>query len=144
MLRRIVKFILITEAFATLTFGFGWWMVPAFAFVLGVALDRKSRPVAYAMWGAAAGWLTLLLLDAARGPIGILATRFGGVMRVPGPLILIITLLFPALLAWSASAIGAFLRSRFVRATDSEPHAQSVREEPATARSTGEVAVADV
>jgi hypothetical protein len=110
MIRSIVKFVLITEAFAVATFALGWWIVPLFAFVLGMTLDTDRAPVRYAAICAAAGWLSLLLLDAARGPFMVLATRFAGVMKVPSLVLIAITLLFPALLAWSAATIGKFVK----------------------------------
>lgn len=110
MLRPIVKFVLITEGFAVATFALGWWIVPVFAFILGTTLDRERGPVRYATLGAAAGWLSLLLLDAARGPLMVLATRFGGVMKMPPIVLIAFTLLFPALLAWSAATIGKALK----------------------------------
>lgn len=111
MLRAIVKFMLITEAFAVATFSLGWWIVPVLAFVLGMTLDRTRGPVRYATLCAAAGWLSLLLLDAARGPLLELASRFGGVMRVPSFALILLTLVFPALLAWSAASIGLAIKS---------------------------------
>ncbi|HUQ20485.1 MAG TPA: hypothetical protein VM099_12800 [Gemmatimonadaceae bacterium] len=110
MIRSIVKFVLITEAFAVATFAFGWWIVPVFAFVLGMTLDRERGPVRYAAVCAAAGWLSLLLLDAARGPLLSLASRFAGVMKLPSIVLIAITLIFPALLAWSAATIGKSLK----------------------------------
>jgi len=110
MLRSVVKFVLITEAFAVATFALGWWIVPVFAFILGMTLDRERGPVRYAALCAAAGWLSLLLLDAARGPLMALATRFGGVMKVPSIALIAITLLFPALLALTAATIGKALK----------------------------------
>jgi hypothetical protein len=111
MVRAIVKFVLITEAFAVATFALGWWIVPVFAFILGMILDRNRGPVRYATFCAAAGWLSLLLLDAARGPLLDLAARFGGVMRVPSVALIALTLLFPALLAWSAASIGLAMKN---------------------------------
>ena len=111
MLRSVVKFVLITEAFAVATFALGWWIVPVLAFILGMTLDRARGPVRYATLCAAAGWLSLLLLDAARGPLLELASRFGGVMRVPSFALILLTLLFPALLAWSAASIGLAMKN---------------------------------
>ena len=110
MIRPIVKFVLITEGFAVATFALGWWIVPVFAFILGMTLDRERGPVRYAALCAAAGWLSLLLLDAARGPLFILATKFGGVMKMPPFVLIALTLIFPALLAWSAATIGKGLK----------------------------------
>lgn len=114
MIRSIVKFVLITEAFAVATFALGWWSVPVFAFMLGMTLDKERGPVRYAVVCAAAGWLSLLLLDAARGPLLSLASRFAGVMKVPSIILIAITLIFPALLAWAAATIGKALKDLVV------------------------------
>ena len=60
----------------------------------------------------------LLLIDAARGPVGEVAARLGGVMGLPPAALVVCTLLFPALLAWSASSIGAAARGRLFRGSE--------------------------
>jgi hypothetical protein len=115
MVRAVVKFVLIAEAFSVLTYALGWWAVPLIALLCGLVISFDGRPVFYATAGAAAGWLMLLLLDAARGPLGEVGTRFGGVMGFPPAALFVTTLLFPALLAWSASSIGAAVRKKVVR-----------------------------
>lgn len=97
------------------TYAVGWWAVPLVALVCGLAISLDGRPVLYATLCAAAGWLMLLLLDAARGPLGEVAARFAGVLGFPPVALVATTLLFPALLAWSASSIGAALRKKIVR-----------------------------
>lgn len=116
MLRSIVKFVLITEAFAVATFALGWWIVPVLGFVLGLTLDRARGPVRYATLCAAAGWLSLLLLDAARGPLVEVATRFSGVMGIPSSVLIVATLLFPALFAGTAAAIALTMKNLVSRA----------------------------
>jgi hypothetical protein len=115
MLRAAVKFVLIAEAFSVATYALGWWAVPLVALLCGLTINPHGKPVVYATLGAAAGWLMLLLLDAARGPLGEVASRFGGVMGFPPAALVVTTLLFPALLAWSASSIGAAVRRKIVR-----------------------------
>jgi hypothetical protein len=56
---------------------------------------------------AIVAWAALLLFDATSGRFGALASAVGGVMRVPAVAVIVVTLLFAALLAWSAAAIGA-------------------------------------
>jgi hypothetical protein len=43
-----------------------------------------------------------------------LVAALGGLLKIPGALLIVVTLLFAALLAWSAAVIGAEL-GRFVR-----------------------------
>jgi hypothetical protein len=118
MLRSVVKFVLIAEAFSVATYALGWWTVPLLALACGLIIHLDRKPVIYATLCATAGWLMLLLLDAARGPLGEVASRFGGVMGFPPAALVVSTLLFPALLAWSASSIGAAVRRRMVRAPE--------------------------
>ena len=47
----------------------------------------------------------LLAIDAVSGPVGLLGARLAGVMRVPAVVLVLVTLLFPALLAWSAATV---------------------------------------
>ena len=110
MLRTIVKAILLAEGFAVATFGLGWWTVPVVAAAFALASTMR-RPALFAALSAAAGWGFLLLLDAAKGPVGSMGARLGGVMGVPALVLWSVTLLFPALLAWCAATLMPQLRS---------------------------------
>jgi hypothetical protein len=109
--RSLVKYVLLAEAFAVTTFGLGWWSVPLVA-ILWALVSSDSRRARNAGYAAAAGWATLLVLDAVRGPVGTMAAQLGSVMRVPAIALYALTLLFPALLAWSAAALVPSLRNR--------------------------------
>lgn len=141
MVTKAVKFLLLTEAFAVVTFAGGWSGVPVVAFVWGLAAESTVRSARFSAICAAAGWASLLLLDAARGPVGVVATRFGGVMGLPPAALIGITLLFPALLAWSASSIAAAIR-RTILARRAQPAATAM--EPISSVGVGGVAIADV
>jgi hypothetical protein len=121
MIRAIVKFLLLSEAFAVATYAFGWWAIALLALICGLVMNREGRPVYYATICAAAGWLSLLLLDAARGPLGEVAVRFAGVMGFPPAALIATTLLFPALLAWSASSVGTVIRAKFLATRSMTP-----------------------
>ena len=121
MLRAVVRFLLLSEAFAVATYAFGWWVIPVVALVCGLVMNREGRPIYYSTICAAAGWLSLLLLDAARGPLGEVAARFGGVMGFPPAALIVTTLIFPALLAWSASLLGTVIRANFLDARRMTP-----------------------
>ena len=110
-MRNFVKYLLLAEAFAVTTFGIGWWSVPIVAALWGLA-SRDSHRARNAAIAAAAGWATLLLIDIARGQVGVMAEQLGSLMSVPAPLLYFLTLLFPALIAWSAAAIVPGLRKR--------------------------------
>lgn len=141
MLRATVKFLLLTEAFAVATFALGWWAVPLLAFLWAVFMDAKRRPVFFATVCATAAWCGVLLLDAARGPLSVVAERFGGVLGFPPVALIAITILFSALLAWSASSVGAAIR-RFVVVRRAETRGPEPAPQPR--RGAGEVVVADV
>lgn len=136
-----MKFLLLTEAFAVGTFALGWWAVPLLAFLWAVFVGTRSRPVFFATICATAAWCGILLLDAARGPLVAVAERFGGVFGFRPIVLMVVTILFPALLGWSASSVGSAIRGVL-------SSRQAVSREPTAATqsqtSTGEVAVVDV
>ena len=85
----MIRVITIVAAIITaLTWIVGWWAVPLVAAVTGVLLWTR------------------------RGVTGqvALAGAVGSTMGVPAGALLIVTLLFAALLAWSAATIGAEIR----------------------------------
>ena len=116
MLEKFVKVVLLAEAFAVATFGLGWWTVPIIAALYALASTNPKRARTAGLC-ALGGWATLLLLDAAKGPVGTMATRLGGVMGLPGVVLLLLTLIFPALLAWSAAALMPSLRGSAPKAS---------------------------
>jgi hypothetical protein len=108
-MRTFVKVVLLAELFAVATYALGWWTVPVIAAIWGIA-SRDAKPARVAALCAAVGWATLLVLDAVKGPVDTMATRLGGVMGVPAFVLLLLTLIFPALLAWSTAALVSGLR----------------------------------
>ena len=116
MLEKFVRVVLLAEAFAVATFGLGWWTVPIIAALYALASTNPKRARTAGLC-ALGGWATLLLLDAAKGPVGTMATRLGGVMGLPGVVLLLLTLIFPALLAWSAAALMPSLRGSAPKAS---------------------------
>jgi hypothetical protein len=90
----------------------GWWTVPLFGVIWGwfspmrltaVRAANGAALCAALAWGLLLGWAAL------HGPLGELARRLGVVMHLPAPALLVITLLFPAALAWSAAVVGGLL-----------------------------------
>jgi hypothetical protein len=87
----------------------GWWGTPVVGLIWGWWAARYGRwhravaPVAAA--GAVVAWAALLAWTAVRGPLRQLTDALGALTRVPGPLFIVATLLFGALLAWSAAAL---------------------------------------
>ena len=103
-MKRLVYVILLAEAFAVTTFGLGWWSVPIVAAIYAL-VSRSERSALVAAACAAGGWLTLLLLDVAKGPVGMMGTKLGGAMGLPPLVLYCATLIFPALMAWSAATL---------------------------------------
>jgi hypothetical protein len=139
MLRSTVKFLLLTEAFAVTTYAFGWWAVPLLAFAWA-AFVHTRRPVLFATICAASAWAAMLLNDAARGPVSTVGDRFGGILGIPSIALIAITILFAALLGWSASCVGATIRKSLFRKVLASEDAAPPESQRATA---GEVVVAD-
>jgi hypothetical protein len=108
-LNRVIGAVLLAEAFAVSTFAFGWWTVPALAALYSIASTNPKRARTAGLC-ALAGWGTLLLLDFAKGPVAEMGHRLGGVMGLPSIVLYVLTLLFPALLAWSAARLIPPLR----------------------------------
>jgi hypothetical protein len=144
MLRTLVKFVLLAEAFAVGTFAVGWWSVPILAAAWALAAAPDAKPVRSATICATAGWCSLLLLDATRGPIGRVGTQLAGVMLVPFVALIVITLLYPALLALSASTVAAAFRSRFLAHRVAQAAAElDLSSSGESSPSGGDIAIAD-
>jgi hypothetical protein len=58
-----------------------------------------------AMWGAVGAWIALLLVDSLHGRSWALARAAGGAVFLPWGLLIPITLLFAAGLAWSTAVL---------------------------------------
>jgi len=103
-MRAFVKAVLLAEAFAVATFGLGWWSVPVVAAVWAI-ISRDPNRARVAALCAAGGWASLLLLDIVKGPVITMGNQLGTTMNLPPVLLYLVTLVFPALLAWSAAAL---------------------------------------
>ncbi len=100
-----VKYLLLAEGFAVTTYGLGWWSVPIVA-AMWSFFSKDAHRVRDAAIAAAAGWASLLLLDIWRGPVSTMADQLGALMGLPPFLLYLLTLLFPAVLAWCAGVIA--------------------------------------
>lgn len=102
----MILHLVVAGAMAGLTWLVGWWGVVLAALILGFVLrDEGGRPWRVAL-GASEGWAILLLIDVVAGPFGRVAAILAGTMGIPAPALIVVTLLFPALLAWSAAVVG--------------------------------------
>ena len=103
--------LVVALAMAGLTWTLGWWGVAVCAAILGWVYRAERGRAWRVAFAAAESWALLLVLDMFSGPLGTLATTLQGVMRIPAPALLLVTLLFPALLAWSAASVTSELAS---------------------------------
>lgn len=99
----------IAGAMAGLTWLVGWWGVALAALILGFVFREEGGRAWRVALGAIEGWAILLLIDAVTGPLGRVTAILAGTMSIPGPVLLLTTLLFAALLAWSAAVTTAEL-----------------------------------
>jgi hypothetical protein len=97
-----ISFVVVAVAAAVGTWAIGWMAVPIVALIAGFA---GCRPGVVSLASASA-WLSLLILDAASGHVGNVASTLAGVMGLPAAALFLVTLLLPALLGWSAASLG--------------------------------------
>lgn len=107
-MRTVISGIVLILAFAALTMLLGWWAAPAVGAAWGLLANRRGA------WRAAAvtagiAW-AVLLAASTRDALGLLASQLDGSLRVPGLVIAVLTLVFPAILAGSAAELAAVLR----------------------------------
>jgi hypothetical protein len=102
--------LVVGSAMAALTWLLGWWGVLLAASIVGYVFFREGGGGWRVALAAAVAWGALLAIDAAAGPFGTVARTLAGVLRAPGPVLVLLTLAFPALLAWSAATFVAGAR----------------------------------
>lgn len=83
-----------------------WWIVPVAALVATVLWWDRPTIVADVTCGAVAGWVVLLLIDSLHGRTWALARAAGGAVFLPWGLLIPVTLLFAAGLAWSTAVLA--------------------------------------
>ena len=112
-MRRFLALSGLTLAFVLGTW-VGWWMVPVIALLWSLLPPVRPAVLTTAL-AAAAGWALWLGYDwlAGDGGLGRLTARLAGVMHLPSPLLVLVTLLVPALLAGSAASIGGGFAAAF-------------------------------
>lgn len=92
------------------TWFIGWWMVPVVGGAYGVwAASRRLTLITVAL-AAVLAWGALLAFAASAGSMGRLLQVLGGVFRVPGGALMVLSLAYAALLAVSAAALTRGLR----------------------------------
>ena len=107
-MRFTLRVILLAISFGIGTWILGWWSVPLFAAVAGVLARHSPRQAIAAGVAAAVAWGSLLAWSGMTGSVWSFSRVVGGAVGVSGPLLILLTLLFPAALAWSAAAVAQF------------------------------------
>lgn len=108
-MRKGIPWLALVALLALGTAFIGWWTVPLIASIYGLVAPHRTQWLRASLAGAVA-WAVLLLVTASQGPALQLAHKVGGVMAVPGPAFIALTLIFPALLAGSAAELTASAR----------------------------------
>lgn len=102
----------VAAAMAALTWLVGWWGVLLVAAAVGFARFHRGGGGWGVALAAAIAWGVLLVADAAAGPFRVVAGTLAGVLRIPAPALVLLTLAFPAPVAWSAATLVAAARQR--------------------------------
>ena len=100
---------ILTSALALGTAVVGWWSVPVLGLAYGVWTGER-RAGATAGISAFLAWSALMLWNWFEGPLAELSESLGAVMGLPGWTLLIVTVLFPTVLAWTAAGVGTAIR----------------------------------
>ena len=109
-MRTVARLALLAAAFAAATLVFGWLSVAVVGTLWGLVAGPGRHAGRTAALAASLGWLVLLVVTALHGPVLRVADRVGGVLGVPWPAVVGITLLFPALLGGGGGVVGRLVR----------------------------------
>jgi hypothetical protein len=107
MSRQLMLHVVRAALMAVATWFLGWWGVVVVPLIIGALYRSPNHRPALLALAAAEAWALLLVIDAFAGPLGKVGTVIGGAMSLPPFALLIVTLLFPALLAWSSATVAA-------------------------------------
>ncbi len=105
-----VAVVLFTVVYAMATLAFGWWVVFVVGAVWASIVRASDRPARFAAVGATVGFVGVLALTGADGPVGQLARVFGTVLPLPMMLLYI-----TAMIAGGALSAGGSLLVRAIR-----------------------------
>ncbi len=109
MRRQFLEIGVLAVAIGVATVWLGWWTVPLVGGGWGVARRGEGYPAVTAAVSASLAWVLLLGVTSLPGPVGDFATTVGGVMGIPGWVLIGVTLAFPAVLAGTAATVAGEL-----------------------------------
>ena len=104
-MRFALRVLLLALSFAMGTWILGWWSVPLFAAIAGVMARQVRHQGTAAALAAAIAWAALLGWSSTKGSVWELSRIAGGAMGISGAALILVTLLFPAALAWLATVV---------------------------------------
>ena len=105
-MRLALRVALLALSFAIGTWILGWWAVPLFAAIAGAMAPRVRHQGIAAGLAAALAWAALLAWSSIDGSVWSFSRLAGGAMGMSGVALIIVTLLFPAALAWLATIVA--------------------------------------
>jgi len=105
---RLYRALLLIGAMMLATVALGWWGV-LFVAAVYPFIDRRWSVPAEAGFSAAAAWLLLFLANVIIDGPGIV-TQVGGAMALAPWALPVLTIVFPAILAWSGAVVAAALQ----------------------------------
>ena len=100
---------LLALSFAIGTWILGWWAVPLFAAIAGVMARSVRHQAIAAGLAAAIAWAGLLAWSSTEGSVWSFSRLAGGAMGMSGAALILVTLLFPAAVAWLTTTVVGFL-----------------------------------
>lgn len=100
---------LLALSFGIGTWVLGWGAVPLFAAVAGVMARHVRHQGIAAGVAAAVAWAALLAWSSSAGSVWSFSRVAGGAMGLSGVALILVTLIFPAALAWLATAVAQTL-----------------------------------
>ncbi|NNG17224.1 MAG: hypothetical protein HKM89_12160 [Gemmatimonadales bacterium] len=109
-MRTLLRLALLGTAFALATVALGWIAVPAVGVLWGLVSSAPHRPALTASAAALLAWAVLLTWTAFAGRLSALLERMGGILQVPGIILLIATLGLAGVLAALGALGGAEIR----------------------------------
>lgn len=108
-MRFLLRVILLALSFGIGTWVLGWWAVPLFAAIAAfLARNVRHQGIAAAL-AAAVAWGALLAWSATEGSVWAFSRVAGGAMGISGVTLIVLTIAFPAALAWVVTAVTQLL-----------------------------------
>ena len=108
-MRFALRVLLLALSFAIGTWILGWWAVPLLAAIGGVLARHVRHQGRATALAAAIAWGALLVWSSTEGSVWSFSRLAGGAMGMSGAALILVTLLFPAAIAWLATVVAQFV-----------------------------------